>query len=110
MTNETDGDLTLDTSDRDGAVVVKAAGEIDSSNCGALQDLLTDVARRGAPGGLEVDLAAVTFIDSSGLRALIVGQRAMVDAGGALRVTSASESVRRLFEITGLVERLGLPS
>ena len=110
MTNETEGDLTIHTTDGDGAVVVTVAGEIDSSNCGVLQDLLTDMARDRSSGGVDVDLAAVTFIDSSGLRALIVGQRAMAEAGGSLRVTAASESVRRLFEITGLVERLGLPA
>jgi anti-sigma B factor antagonist len=106
--NDNDLDLTVRDSDRPGVVLVTAAGEIDSSNCTDLQDLLTSLAGRDATQEIRVDLAAVSFIDSSGLRALIVGQRASSEAGGALRVSAASEAVRRLFEITGLSERLAI--
>jgi anti-sigma B factor antagonist len=105
--NDNDLDLTVNDSEIPGAVIVAATGEIDSSNCLALQDLLTSLAGK-ATKDVQVDLAGVSFIDSSGLRALIVGQRTITESGGALRVSAASDSVRRLFEITGLVERLSL--
>jgi anti-anti-sigma factor len=106
--NNNDLDLRVNESDVPGVVVVTATGEIDSSNCLALQDLLSSLAGQAASKEVQVDLAGVTFIDSSGLRALIVGQRAITEVGGAMRVSAASDSVRRLFEITGLVERLSL--
>ena len=104
--SENEADLTLDLADRDdGGVVITVVGEIDSSNCDRLQDLLREQATGAA--AVDVDLAGVTFIDSSGLRALLVGQQAISGADGSLRVTNPSDNVRRLFEITGLTDRLG---
>ena len=106
--NDNELDLSVRNSDGPGVVTVTAVGEIDSSNCMALQDLLTSLVDDDAARQVHVDLAGVTFIDSSGLRALIVGERATSEAGGTLRVSAASDAVRRLFEITGLVDRLAL--
>ena len=106
--SETGLDLSVRNSEGPGVVTVVAVGEIDSSNCTALQDLLTSLAENQTTRQVQVDLAGVTFIDSSGLRALIVGERATSEAGGALRVSAASDAVRRLLEITGLVDRFAL--
>jgi anti-anti-sigma factor len=106
--NDNDLDLSIRTSNDPVVVTVTAIGEIDSSNCTALQDLLTSLTDNDTTRHVHVDLAGVTFIDSSGLRALIVGERATSEAGGTLRVSAASDAVRRLFEITGLVDRFAL--
>jgi anti-anti-sigma factor len=109
--SEHEADLTLELGDReDGGTVVTVVGEIDSSNCDRLQDLLHERAGSGRPGAVDIDLGGVTFIDSSGLRALLVGQQAINAADGSMRVTNASDNVRRLFEITGLTDRLGTPT
>ena len=106
--NETELELTVRDGDQSGTAVVVAMGEVDASNCKSLEDLLLSFARTDGRRQVDVDLAEVSFIDSSGLRALIVGERAISEAGGALRVNAASSVVRRLFEITGLIDRLGL--
>ena len=102
-----EADLTIDVDERDAGMTVTVVGEIDSSNCDRLQALLSDRASSGHPGTVHVELSGVSFIDSSGLRALLVGQQAIMAASGAMHVTNASDNVRRLFEITGLTERLG---
>jgi anti-sigma B factor antagonist len=91
------------------AVEIVVTGEVDSSNCAGLQDELVRLSE--APGDTlcTVDLVGVSFMDSSGLRALLLGQRAMTDAGKTMVIVGVSDSVRRLFEITGLLERFGLP-
>jgi anti-sigma B factor antagonist len=99
--------LSLDT-ERDGTTaVVRVTGELDAYTSPQLTDicraLVDDDVRE-----LRVDLGGATFIDSSGLRALLLGHRQARDAGGALRVVDASEPVRRLLEITGLTVQLGL--
>jgi anti-sigma B factor antagonist len=110
--SDNEADLTLDLGERNDAAaatsvtIVAVGGEIDSSNCDRLQNLLSERAGAGSEV-VEVDLANVTFIDSSGLRALLVGQQAIVSAQGSMRVVNPSDNVRRLFEITGLTERLG---
>ena len=87
-------------------VRVTVTGEVDASNCASLHDVIAALADAGAPRHVEVDLSGLTFLDSSGLRALLVGQLALVERGGTLRSDQASDVVDRLLEITGLHEQL----
>jgi anti-anti-sigma factor len=71
-------------------------GEIDAHTAPLL-------ARELATGGaIEVDVRGVSFIDSSGLRALILATERARDAGGDVVLVAPSTAVRRLIEITGL--------
>jgi len=54
-----------------------------------------------------VDLSAVAFIDSSGLRALVVGHKALEERGGSLVVANPSAMAARLLEVTGLKTLFG---
>jgi anti-sigma B factor antagonist len=92
------------------AVEIVVTGEVDSSNCAGLQEELVRLAAAHGDTLCTVDLVGVSFMDSSGLRALLLGQRAMTDAGKTMVIIGVSDSVRRLFEITGLLERFGLPT
>jgi len=49
----------------------------------------------------------VTFLDSTGLGALIALRTAAVDSGRTLIIRNPSVATTRLFEITGLSEVLG---
>lgn len=51
---------------------------------------------------LIIDLAAVDFIDSSGLSLLLNAQRRVQRASGVLTVVEPPERVRRVFEMTRL--------
>ncbi len=80
-------------------------GEIDAATAPALS---ADLSRAVASGSnpIEIDLSAVTFIDSSGLRALIIGRQEAEAAGNSLRIVKASDVVSRLLDVTGLSETL----
>src|SRR6266571_803816 len=56
--------------ERNGAVIVRLAGELDLYNAHALRDELVAAAER-EPERLVVDLSGLTFIDSTGLGVLI---------------------------------------
>jgi anti-sigma B factor antagonist len=56
-------------------------------------------------GELLLDLAEVDFIDSSGVRALIRVHQAH---GDRVRLTDVSTPVRRVLDIAGLTDRLGV--
>jgi anti-sigma B factor antagonist len=58
----------------------------------------------GADLGLEVDLTGVTFIDSSGLGALVAIRNAAEAAGHPIALVITSPAILRLFELTGLHE------
>lgn len=55
---------------------------------------------------LTVDLRKLTFIDSSGLRAMCDAKRICTEYRVEFRVIQGPENVRRAFEITGLTDAL----
>lgn len=84
--------------------VVSVVGEVDAASADLLRAAITDVIEAGQ-SRVAVDMSAVSFIDSSGLRVLIAGYKAANVAGGALTVEAPSDPVTRLLEITGQLER-----
>jgi anti-sigma B factor antagonist len=93
--------------ERSGAVAtVSVKGELDASTAPDLAGLCHDVHDAGARD-LVIDLTDTSFLDSSGLRALIEAHRLFTD-GGNLHLAHASEPVRRLLEITGLDDYFSL--
>jgi anti-anti-sigma factor len=56
----------------DGGIVVEVRGEIDVANSDRLRDVLFDAGRE-RPEAVVVDLVYVTFIDSTGIGALVAG-------------------------------------
>ncbi|HVF75011.1 MAG TPA: STAS domain-containing protein [Acidimicrobiales bacterium] len=86
---------------------VAVGGDVDTYTSPELVRALDEVVRAGA-SEVVVDVAEVTFIDSSGLAALIGGAKQARSHGASLKVTRADASVRRLFEIAGLNEILGV--
>jgi anti-sigma B factor antagonist len=81
-------------------VTVSISGEIDIATCQAMRNALGAGIGRG-PVHLEVDMSAVTFMDASGIGALLAARRQAVDAGGSLTLRAPSSAVRRL---TGILE------
>ena len=61
--------LTIEVRDEQGYAIVAAVGEIDISTVTRLRERLFELAVTGRP--LVVDLEQVSFLDSSGLAALI---------------------------------------
>jgi anti-anti-sigma factor len=76
-----------------------ARGEIDLDSADRLTEAV--VLR---PGRVVLSLEDVTFIDSSGLRGLIQAQRVLQDRGDDLVLRRPAAVVRRLLEITGLLD------
>jgi anti-anti-sigma factor len=69
-------------------------GELDVSTCDALREQLIDVIDKGATD-LVIDLADLSFLDSSGLRGLIEG----VQRGAQLTLTHLQPAVKLVFDI-----------
>jgi anti-anti-sigma factor len=64
--------LTLDTTRRDGKLVLIAAGEIDLSNVDTFTQALTTAVTEipGSEGRITVDLSGVEYLDSAAVNAL----------------------------------------
>lgn len=85
----------------DDLVVVAVHGDIGISEAGELRAVLND-ASTGPHLTIQVDLADVRFIGSSGLGVLVELSHRMAQAGRRLVVLGPSPAIRRAFEIAGL--------
>jgi anti-anti-sigma factor len=83
-------------------VHVDVAGEIDAASSGAFSDELLAAARVGS-GPIVVNLGDVSFLDSSGLHALV---HARQTTGTRLRVGTVNPTVQRVLEMTSLLGHL----
>ena len=94
----------------DRSVTVTVRGEIDFANCDDVSGSIREALTEAAPHVLRVDLENATFIDSTGLGALIEGYRAAADADTRSEVVHPSAGFRRVLIVTGLCELFGLSS
>jgi anti-sigma B factor antagonist len=91
---------------RDDAVAtVTVSGELDLATVPRLSGT---VAEHSHARLLVLDLTAVTFIDSTGVRTLLDADRACADSGSRLVVLAGDGPVRRLLELCELDGRLAL--
>lgn len=93
--------MTVETADRDDARIVTVTGEIDLATAPQLNSHLDGA---GGPERLIIDLSDVAFIDSTGLRSLILAREACAKEGRDLHLVS-NQTVGRLLDITGLTDR-----
>ncbi|HET9261063.1 MAG TPA: STAS domain-containing protein [Acidimicrobiia bacterium] len=82
---------------RDGVVLMRLQGEIDLSSAGIVTDQFALCAGQGLTDMI-VDATAVTFMDSTGLHALIEGKRLVHDDGIRIFLVP-SPQVRRVLEL-----------
>jgi anti-anti-sigma factor len=90
--------------------LVTIEGEVDLTNADQVRDALVDAITEWQPKEVQVHLAAVPFMDSMGISALIAGYRAAVASGIVFRVVEPSRPLVSLLEITGLLEVFGYDS
>jgi anti-anti-sigma factor len=81
---------------------LRLTGEVDLSSAELLEDAMRQVCAGRRATELVVDLGGVSFMDSTGLRTLLVGKALCARSGVELRVLPGHARVRRLLEITGL--------
>jgi anti-anti-sigma factor len=93
--------LTLSTTSLANATVVSVGGEIDLGTAGELGDHLVS-AMQDSGGDLVLDLADVSFMDSTGLKVLLATRKRAQLVGGHLALAAAGRSVRKVLSVTGL--------
>jgi anti-sigma B factor antagonist len=95
------------TTHADGVAVVAVLGEVDVATAPNLrQELLRLVSESEGPPRIVVDLGGVDFLDSTGLGVLLGGLKRVRTKDGALVVARAESHVRKVFEITRVIEIL----
>lgn len=97
-------DITIESeTDAAGRLVLVVSGAIDLQTREQVLQGGRD-ALAANPGALVLDLAGVTFIDSTGIGALIELGHDGTDSGAGLVIRNASHRVLRILEMTGLAD------
>lgn len=96
-----DGTLGLSESSHPPATVLAVVGEVDVRTVGSLRTRLTDLLVEGSPR-LVVDLSGVTFMDSSGLGALVSAQKRARVFRGTLVLVVVNDAILRVLRLTAL--------
>jgi anti-sigma B factor antagonist len=97
---ESDQTLRIVVDPRADELVVAVSGEVDMASAHRMATALRDACDRSAR--VSLDLADLTFMDSSGFNELQKTARRARRCGSTFQVINASPEIRRLLRLTGL--------
>ena len=100
--------LTLTTSHEQEAVRVSLAGELDLSSALTFDEELRRIEEDAQERTLVLDLCGLKFMDSTGLRLIVSAHQRALRAGRRLAIVHTSDAIRRIFRLTGMLERLDI--
>ena len=87
--------------------LVAIAGELDMATVPRVSAAL-EAEPAASAGAVVIDLAGVTFIDSTGLGALVKLEHSLAARGGRLAIACPEGPARLLLDVTGLAELLAV--
>lgn len=93
--------MNLTTEARADYAVIRPEGRLTAPTVPLLRAAIDDLVAAGSTH-IVIDLSGTEFIDSSGLGALIGGLKVARLAGGDLRISGVTGSVRRVLKLTNL--------
>lgn len=102
-------EIAIDRRPRGPGVELAVAGRLDAESAGELRHAVAAEMRRGL-SAISLDLAGVSFLSSAGIRVLFETQRDARSAGGDCLITTASDPVRKVLELTRLDRILMRPA
>jgi anti-sigma B factor antagonist len=103
--------LEFETTRRNGSVAVVApTGDLDLSGAARLEIELERLEQEPDLEVLVLDLRGLEFMDSSGLRLVVLTDRRAREAGRRFALVRGTDTVQRVFEITRMHERLDFVS
>lgn len=95
--------MTVNSSEEGDKVIIQIVGEVDLYNAPKVRDAINEYIDKNKLDIL-IDLDEVDYIDSSGIGVLISSATDIKDIGGNLTLKCNSPNVKRVFELTRLVD------
>lgn len=84
-----------------GVIVVRLTGRLNAATSPEAKERLKALVRGGARG-IVLDLSELSFIDSSGLAAIVAGYKAAIESGGALKIAAMAPQAAQVFSLIHL--------
>ena len=97
--------LQIRTEGVDAEFTVALTGELDLASAGQLDTAIAELCADGAEL-IVLELGELEFMDSTGLRSVLVGDELCKVSGCELLIGATSRQVERLFSVSGVAERL----
>jgi anti-anti-sigma factor len=98
--------LSLHTYQDADSVRVALSGELDLSSALTFEEELRRIEENCKAPLLVLDLSSLKFMDSTGLRLILSAHARAINRGRKLAIVQGGEAVRRIFRLTGVLERL----
>ncbi|MDP2871334.1 MAG: anti-sigma factor antagonist [Bacillota bacterium] len=92
----------------DNTLLVSVAGELDLETAPRLRTLVDSELAQSGARNLLLDLAGVSFLDSSGLGAILGRYRTVAAAGGRMGIAGARTGVKRILRLSGVAQIVSL--
>ena len=93
--------MDLTTTHHDNYSVIAVSGRLTAIGAPIVRKTVIELIEQGSTQ-IVVDLGETTFVDSSGLGALIGGLKSARVAGGDLRIAAVPDSVMTILKLTNL--------
>jgi anti-sigma B factor antagonist len=98
--------LEFETTRNATVAIVAPTGELDLSGAAILETELDRLTEQPDLGAVVLDLRGLEFMDSSGLRLVVMADMKAREAGRRFALIRGGDTVHRVFEITRMSERL----
>jgi anti-sigma B factor antagonist len=100
--------LSLHTYQEPDSVRVAVSGELDLSSALVFEEELRRIEENSGEALLVLDLRSLKFMDSTGLRLILSANARAINSGRKLAIVEGGEAIRRIFRLTGVIERLNV--
>ena len=100
--------MTIAETRNESRVQLTIEGRVDTNTSPQLQKAILQAFQKGST--VVLDMAKVDYISSSGLRALLIGQKTANSKGGKMTLMHVCASVMQVFEVTGFASMLTIES
>jgi anti-anti-sigma factor len=98
--------LSFQTTVTGDVAVIKLIGELDVAGSALLEHEFERVLADHEPNALVLDLSQLDFMDSTGLRLVVLADSRSREQSRRFALVRGNEDVHRVFEITRMVDRL----
>lgn len=95
--------LLINTDNTQDVSIMKVTGRVDSESAPELDSALTDLLNNNR-SKIVLDLQAVDYLSSAGLRALVKALKNAKTAGGDLHLASVSEPIEIVLRTVGMLQ------
>jgi anti-anti-sigma factor len=94
--------LDVEPRDSEGYVTLQLTGELDIASAPGLQRTIVRLCELSTTRALTLDMSGLTFIDSTGLAAIVYASRVCEQRDCPLDAVRGPEAVQAVFAMTGL--------